>query len=316
MLFSVVIPLYNKERHIGETVRSVLEQDFADFEVLIVDDGSTDNSLGLAREFDSQPKVRVLTKKNGGTASARNLGIASAKGEYLCFLDSDDLWLPGFLAGMQKLVTQFPEAGLYGTAYLFKQGKRLYNPVCHGLPEQGKMSLVPNYFSSILLGQPLITASSVCIPQSVFKEVGTFNESRSVWDSEDMEMWNRIALKYEVAFLNEPLAIYRQDAQNMKSRTVPKKQIGYAAVLEKKLAEGNVPEKFREPVEKLIAANLIGVASMNLLAGDKPTARQFLKDPRTDLLPERKATWLRLLPLPSFLIRWAYRWRTKRQQQK
>ncbi len=313
MRFSVVIPLYNKESHIAETMHSVFRQSFTDFELIVVDDGSTDKSLNKARAF-KDPRLKVLSRKNRGTSAARNEGILAARGEYICFLDADDFWYPHFLTNINDLIREFPEAGIYCTAYTFKRKGKLYHPGYYGMPKDKEMFLVPSYFESVLYGEQVVTASSACIPQRVIDDIGLFNEDMQ--NTEDQEMWNRIVLKYRVAFHTEVSAIYRQDAQNMKTRYVPKQEIEYAAILQKQLDAGEVPQDLEEIIKKTIAANLIGVASLNLLSGDKKTARQFLNDPRANYFPERKAAWEKLMPLPSALIRMAYRIRNKIQNRR
>ncbi len=313
MRFSVVIPLYNKEAHISETIESLLNQSFSDFEVLVVDDGSTDNSLEVAKKYESD-RIRVLTKQNGGTASARNLGINKARGTHICFLDADDYWLPHFLDTIDELITEFPQAGIYCAAYTFMKSGRQYHPGWHGLPSDEESFLVPDYFQSTLYGEQVATTSSACVPIKVFEDVGPFDQTMR--HTEDQELWNRIAMKYRVAFHTKLSAVYRQDAQNMKTKRVPKHEIEFAAKLQQQLDNGQVPEEKQEVAKKIIAANLIGLASLNLLSGDKKTARKFLSDPRTNNFPERKKAWEKLLPLPPFIIRWMYALRNKAQNRR
>ncbi len=312
MQFSVIIPLYNKEAYIAETIRSVLAQTHQDFEVIVVDDGSADNSVKVARQFEKDG-VQLITKTNGGTASARNVGIKISKGSYLCFLDSDDLWKPNFLSQIQELTEEFPKAGIYCTAYNFLKKGEEYHPGYYGLPLNQQKFIVPDYFESILMGEQVATASSVAIPKWIFTEIGLFNESCY---NEDQELWNRIALKYDVAFHTKVAAIYRQDVRGMKTRHIPKQELDHAVLLQQKLDKGEIPESKKEVIQKIVAANLIGVASLNLLAGDKKTARQFLNDPRTDCMPERKAAWQKLMPLPATFIRLAYNLRNKIQKRR
>ena len=120
---SVVIPLYNKAQSIRKTLDSVLAQTYKDFEIVVVDDGSTDDSANVAeatlREFSGRPmgyglEFRVLKKENGGVSSARNAGILAAKGEYIAFLDGDDLWHPEYLETLHQLIVDYPDAVLYG----------------------------------------------------------------------------------------------------------------------------------------------------------------------------------------------------------
>lgn len=311
MRFSVIIPLYNKEDYIREAVTSVLSQNFEDYELLVIDDGSTDKSSERARSFEKMG-VKYIRKANGGTASARNVGILQSRGKHLCFLDADDFWKPNFLSLIDELITSFPQAGIYCTAYHFLRKGKLYHPGYHGVKSNEKQ-IVPDYFESILHGEQVATASSSCIPRHVFEKVGLFNENCY---NEDQELWNRIALQYPVAFHKQPAAVYRQDASGMKTRQVPKQELDHAALLQQMLDTGKVPGQKKEVVKKIIAANLIGVASLNLLAGDKATAKKFLNDPRTDDLPERKAAWQKLMPLPSFLIRWIYGLRNKIQSRR
>ena len=111
-MFSVVIPLYNKQDCIRNTVQSVLNQTFPDFEINIVDDGSTDRSLEIARQFDD-PRIRVFSKPNGGVSSARNYGIRQSRKKYIAFLDADDLWYPDYLSEIARLIDKYPGCGIY-----------------------------------------------------------------------------------------------------------------------------------------------------------------------------------------------------------
>jgi len=113
-MFSVVIPLYNKSHVILRTLASVVTQTFTDFEVIIVNDGSTDNSLELIRPFTSDPRIRIIEQENQGVSAARNKGVSLARFDYIAFLDADDEWLPGYLQKMQEAISLFPDAGMYG----------------------------------------------------------------------------------------------------------------------------------------------------------------------------------------------------------
>ena len=116
MKFSVVIPLYNKEKYIESTIRSVLDQSHQDLEVLVVDDGSTDGSLALAERFASD-RVHIIRQENQGVSVARNTGIEHASGEFICFLDADDQWRPEYLATIDALTEQYPESDIFVTAF-------------------------------------------------------------------------------------------------------------------------------------------------------------------------------------------------------
>ena len=121
---SVIIPTYNREKYIAETINSVLDQTFSDYEIIVVDDGSADNTERLIREQFAD-EVIYLSKPNGGPASARNMGMRVAKGEYIAFLDSDDLWLPEKLAIQTRFMDAHPEIGLTYSWALTKTGRKI-----------------------------------------------------------------------------------------------------------------------------------------------------------------------------------------------
>lgn len=119
-MFSVIIPLYNKERTIVRTLSTVITQTYTEFEVIIVDDGSTDSSVSLIRDSFNDERIKVITQKNKGVSSARNEGVLRARHEYLAFLDADDEWLPGYLEKVKEAISLFPEAGMFCTPGLHR----------------------------------------------------------------------------------------------------------------------------------------------------------------------------------------------------
>lgn len=208
-MISVVIPLYNKEKSITKTLQSVLAQTYTDYEILVVDDGSTDASAEVVRiVMDQTNKIRLLQKRNGGVSSARNYGIRNANSEYIALLDGDDLWEPTFLEEQVKLIHNFPRAGMWGVNYAFVKGERK-NPCNQGL-EIGFCGYVDNYFGTS--HNDLFCSSSVIIRKEVFKVAGCFDERIS--SSEDLDMWYRIILKYPVVYYDKVLAYYNQNAEN------------------------------------------------------------------------------------------------------
>lgn len=207
MRFSVVIPLFNKASYVVKAIESVLAQTYRDFELVVVDDGSKDDSRIKARsvlEKCNNPS-QLIHQINSGVSTARNNGAAACHGDYLCFLDADDWWAPTFLESMNQLVLDYPEAGIYGTNYYYvKNGQ---NSVCVTTAETGYINYCRTYAEKLQM--PLWTGA-VCIPRSVFEEFGGFRSHLRL--GEDFDLWIRIALKYKVAFLNEPLSFYFQDS--------------------------------------------------------------------------------------------------------
>ena len=130
-MISIVIPLYNKAAVICRTMESVKQQIFSDFEILIVNDGSTDDSLSVLMDFLSENEavfknsVRLIEQENKGVSAARNQGIKEARGEIIAFLDADDEWLPDYLKTIAFLVEKYPECDIFGTAYSFKMNNMI-----------------------------------------------------------------------------------------------------------------------------------------------------------------------------------------------
>ena len=222
MRFSIIVPLYNKAPYVEKALESIIAQTYPDWELIVVDDGSTDGSGDVAdtflkkavgrRQTSSSFRWLLIHKENGGVSSARNEGVAASQGEYLCFLDADDWWAPTFLEEMNQLIENYPDAGIYGTNYWYvKSGRQRVNVTT---AETGYINYCKVYAEKL---QMPLTSISVSIARAVFDETGGFKMKLKL--GEDFDVWIRIALKYKVAFLNKPLAYYNQDV-DIKSRGV------------------------------------------------------------------------------------------------
>lgn len=212
-MFSVIIPLYNKEKSIGGTINSVLKQTYSTYELIIVNDGSTDDSLNIAKSY-RDPRIKIITQRNGGESSARNTGIKAAINDYIALIDADDQWDEGFLCHMEKLIKDFPEASFFGCQIESVNGskKSIINAM------HSKRGYIENYFTSQING-PVVWSSSVIIKRECFNEVGYFNTSYS--RGGDLDMWVRLARKYKVAFEPIPLSRYILDSENRACLSYP-----------------------------------------------------------------------------------------------
>lgn len=208
-MFSVIIPLHNKAPYIEKAIQSVLIQTYQEFELIIVDDGSKDNSFEIAERFKS-PKVQIVRQMNCGVSTARNNGVKLARNNYIAFLDADDWWEPAFLEEMKALITEFPEGALYASSYFkVKNGKNI--PAKIGVPngfERGYFDYIKAY--AISPWMPVWTGVTI-VKKSVFEEMNGFKPALKL--GEDFDLWLRIGLQYKVAFLNKPLAYYNQDVE-------------------------------------------------------------------------------------------------------
>ncbi|WP_034044734.1 glycosyltransferase family 2 protein [Wocania ichthyoenteri] len=214
--FSVIIPLYNKEKYIEDTLRSVLNQTFQDFEVIIVDDGSTDNSVEEVNKVEDS-RISIFTIENQGVSHARNFGISKASTNYIAFLDADDLWLSNHLELQKYMIENFPNCGLYASAY----EKRNYNIKIESyylnIPKNW-VGIVENYFESSFVSC-IAWTSAVIVPKNVLQNFGGFDEKITLGAGEDTDLWIQIALQYKVAFNNQVTAIYNLHADNRVSKS-------------------------------------------------------------------------------------------------
>jgi glycosyltransferase involved in cell wall biosynthesis len=199
--FSVVIPLYNKENYIQDTIESALNQTFADFEIIVVNDGSTDESLNIV-ENNNDSRIKTHSIKNSGVSRARNIGIQKAKSDYIVFLDADDLWEKNHLEELYKLLKANPDCGIYAMGYfkIFNNNKPI-KASFHG--HDNFCGIVENFFLASTI-DCIAWTSAVMIPKTIFNTIGGFNET--IRSGQDTELWIRIALKYKVAFCSKATA--------------------------------------------------------------------------------------------------------------
>jgi len=203
-MFSIIVPLFNKEQYVAKALNSVMRQTYDDWELIVVDDGSTDGSFDVASKvIEGNCRCRIINQKNVGVGAARNHGVAESKGDYLCFLDADDWWEPAFLEEMDKFVADYPDAGIYATNYIYYKPGKTRIGLKHAT---GYMNYPKTYFEA---GSMPVTSITACIPRNVFLNAGGFPEGIKL--GEDFLLWSRIALEYKVAFLNKVLAYYNND---------------------------------------------------------------------------------------------------------
>ncbi len=229
-MFSIIIPLYNKALYIEKALSSVFSQTYKAFEVIVVNDGSTDCSLEVAQQFHNSTisqlnnskiqNLTIVSQKNQGVSTARNNGVKLAQYPYICFLDADDWWEPTFLEEMKSLIEAYPQAGIYGSSY-FKVKNGQYIPANIGV-DKGFVKGLINYYKvyAKTLWMPLWTGA-VIMPKQVYQALDGFKPALKL--GEDFDLWVRIALKYPVAFLNKPLAYYNQDVE-LQNRAVGNKK--------------------------------------------------------------------------------------------
>lgn len=207
-LVSVVIPAYNAEITILETIESVRKQTFSSFEIIVINDGSTDNTLELVNSVDD-PRLKVFSYENGGLSTARNRGIFRAQGEFIAFLDADDLWTADKLELQVQALRNNPAAGVaYSwTLVVDEKGQGLYPGV--------SVSFEGNVYQHLLTGNFIASGSNVMLRRQVTDLVGEFDPELK--SSEDWEYWLRVALHFSFVVVPKSQVLYRQSSTTMSS---------------------------------------------------------------------------------------------------
>ena len=299
-MFSVIIPLYNKELSILDTIQSVLHQSFCCFELIIVDDGSKDGSIDVVRSVDDS-RIRLISKENGGVCSARNCGIKAAKYDYIALLDADDIWDRDYLLEQKKMIEDFPEAAMWGINFAETENGKLIRELPTGLPK-GYRGIVEDYFG---LAEEkgrvsdLFCSSSVVIRKSAFEKAGMFDERLKY--SEDIDMWFRIIANFPVAFYDRYMAFYQYDADN-RAMNRNRKLKYWLPYYPDKYAEYKGNEPFYSYIQRWCGVNI-----KNVYFNDKTQrndARIAAKKLDYSVLP-KKYTYLFSTPYPlAKLLYW------------
>ena len=274
MKFSVVIPLYNKEHYIEATLRSVLSQTCTDYEVIVVDDGSKDDSLALAWKFESE-RVRIIHQENQGVAVARNTGILNARGEFICFLDADDEWRPEYLSAIQGLTEQYPESAIFVTAYAVNMGNGKIHYSTRLEPETG---CLPSYWLTLAKGYDFVWTSATIIRRQALLDAGLFKPGEKI--GQDLDMWARVArINPRVAYSNHICVNYNRAAeQNARTRV----RVAWAGAFIRDLEEELVnpdrtPEELASIQHKYDKKMTVFIFTA-ILAGEKDRAGKALKE--------------------------------------
>lgn len=214
-LFSVIIPLYNKEKYIETTLKSVLNQDFKDFEVIIFDDGSTDEGLKKVEAFNDQ-RIIICTQKNKGVSITRNNAINRAKGKYMALIDADDFWTPNHLSELKKLINTFPDAGLYCNNYQVIYNNKVAFPAKFNFKYGDTCLIVDDFFKASIINCVAWT-SSVCFSKGTFLAIGGFKTHLKT--AQDLDLWIRLALNYKIAFNPTTTMHYKLYVKNSLSKS-------------------------------------------------------------------------------------------------
>lgn len=259
MLISVVIPVYNGEKTIKDTIESVLAQTFQNFELIVINDGSKDSTLEIISGIQD-PRIKVFSYPNAGLSASRNRGIAQASGEYISFIDADDLWTPDKLESQLKALEENPQAVLaYSWTNCIDESGQLLGP-------GDRSNISGDVYATLLLNNFLENGSNALIRTKVFAEVGGFDESLN--SAEDWDMWLRLAARYPFVLVPFPHILYRVYTTSMSSNVL-KMEAACLRVIERAF------EQAPDSLQYLKEPSIANIYKYNIFKALKePTARQ------------------------------------------
>lgn len=288
---TVIVPLYNKANEIERSLQSIYHQTVTGYELIIIDGGSTDGSLEIAESHMNDSRIRLVHQKSKGLPAARNEAIALSRGELIAFLDADDEWHPDFLETIIRLYHQYPDAGIYATAYeRFSVTTAKPSPL-KGLSEAFE-GYLPSWFTVyVKSGYPPFCPCSVALHRNMFSKTGYFNPNSRM--AEDVEMWVKAALNVPIVFTKEIHARYHLFAENkMSTDYYPIEQLPPVTYLDS-IPEG-ILQKRADYSDVLLAKEYLNLitAYFNLGAGHRKYARQALaKSASKEFIVRRTGLW-------------------------
>jgi len=267
--FSVVIPLFNKENDIKNTIESVISQNYSNFEIIIINDGSTDKSIAVVKGIND-PRIRSYTQENQGVSKARNFGVEMATSDYIAFLDADDYWYPNHLENFKNLLEEYPYAKWLATAYEKKRNQKLVSPMVTNLLKKGEnwMGEVNDYFKNCLIDS-LVNSSNVCFKKTFFNSLRGFNSEFT--HGEDTDLWIRAALKSRLVFSNKTTAQHNLLGSNRSSEI----QISNRNYFD--INAFSEEEKQNPSLQKYLDLNRYSQAIKHQLSGDKLGFNRYRK---------------------------------------
>ena len=305
MLCSIIIPLYNKEAFIEDALQSILQQQYQNFEIIVVDDGSTDNGAYRVRAIQDQ-RIHLIQQLNAGVSSARNTGIECAKGELVCFLDADDWYHPLYLETIASMAMRYPKSGFFATHFL------VFNE--HDMPSQtwqlksnDDVLLIDDIYKHWLNFGAFFCTNTAAIRR---KLLSTCKPCFPVGESmgEDLDLWYRLTEKTLLAYNPTPLAAYRHiEGSLCDVNKIQTSLLGVYSRIEQRALQGQMPYRLRSSALKLVTKAKVTRARNLLLAGRRYDACMALLNGLPRGLRSRR-WWVTLLlcaiSTPLLVRRW------------
>lgn len=230
-MISVIIPLYNKVNTVERAVRSVLDQTVSEFELIVVNNGSTDGSEDVVKRIDD-PRIILISQPNQGVSMARNKGVAIARGVYVAFLDADDEWRPTFLETVLRMREKYPDCAVFATAYQRCNARGVLTDIRLQQVPVSETFILDNYFEVAATSDPPFCSISVMVKKAALQAIGGF--PKGIHQGEDLLTWARLAANFKVAYCRIPQSIFYtgEDSSMDKPKRVPSEADEVGAALE------------------------------------------------------------------------------------
>ncbi len=294
---SVIIPIYNKQSTILRAINSVLTQCCPATELILVDDGSSDKSASVVKEYlsaqsTSPTRCQLIQTTNSGVSAARNTGIQQANGNYLALLDADDAWSPDHLENIQRLIEYFPESLAWATGYQFVESQTgiVKKASWTQLPKLKNEGVFDRYFQLAAQGDLPISASSICLSREAIDSIGGFPVGQAM--GEDQWVWSLLAIHGQIAYTKTITSQYYLNSVNsLMEGAPPTKALPYSELLQDLLDTKNLVGTQASDVRAFICTHLYDLVRRNCAQGKFPVARVLLRDTRLHIGQLRYWYW-------------------------
>lgn len=273
-MFSIVVPVYNKEAVLKTTLDSVLQQTEQNFEVILVNDGSNDGSIDIIKPYLSDVRFKVVDQSNRGVSAARNRGIKEAKYQWVAFLDADDWWHRNYLQSVKALINSDSKTLFVASSFLSKPDCNDWKPENWAVNDVFQIQIISNLPRRWMKGIPFFT-SSVCLNKLLLNNQSTlFKEGKS--NGEDLDLWFRLSEQGPITLLQSGLVVYRANQEGSLTSYHEKIEEPYHITnIKKRLKLGSIPRSFKSSYRFFIGQHYLSQSRDYLVNGKRVTAFKF-----------------------------------------
>ena len=311
-MFSVILPVYNGEKYIDNAIESVLKQRESDWELIIINDGSTDNTGAKLEKYKDRPKFKIMTQKNLGVSAERNRGVAESSGDHIAFLDADDVWHKDHLEVMRDMIEKYPDAGLYGS---FTRTELVNGDIieeCNFFKDREETVRLDNFFEEYYKDSSakMFTVITSCVSKKAFDKVGGFRVGCKI--GEDLELFLKIAAYFPVILTSRATATYRRSNSSATKNISFDPDWGFFDGVAELYADKDVPEYRKESLKKLMRWFTMRRCRHYIIDGHRKKAFKYFREIGSDpkLRMDKLITFV-LMCMPTALVRKIFeiRWR-------